>query len=164
MKCAAHPEVETNLRCSKCGQAICPQCLVQTPVGARCPDCAQLYRLPTFQVSTKYILRAMGSGLGMALVGGIVWGVIISSLDLFYLNLILAVGVGYVIGEVVSLSVNRKRGTRLAIIAGLALPLSYLVSIMPPWGSFLNPFSLTYLILDLVSIAAGIFVAVSRLR
>jgi len=100
----------------------------------------------------------------MALVGGIVWGIIISSLDLFYLNLILAVGVGYVIGEVVSLSVNRKRGTRLAIIAGLALPLSYLVSIMPPWGSFLNPFSLAYLILDLVSIAAGIFVAVSRLR
>ena len=164
MKCATHPEVETNLRCGKCDQAICPRCLVQTPVGARCPDCAKLYKLPTFQVSTKYIAIAIGSGLGMAIVCGIVWGVIISSLDLFYLNLILAVGAGYVIGEVVSLSVNRKRGTRLAIIAGLAVPLSYLVSIMPPWGSFFNPFSLTYLILDLVSIAAGIFVAITRLR
>ncbi len=35
MKCATHPEVDTNLRCGKCGKPICLRCLVQTPVGDR---------------------------------------------------------------------------------------------------------------------------------
>jgi len=59
MKCATHPQVETNLRCGKCGKLICPKCMIQTPVGARCLDCARLYKLPTYQVSTKYYLRAI---------------------------------------------------------------------------------------------------------
>ena len=76
MRCATHPEVETNLRCGKCGKPICPKCLVQTPVGARCSDCARLHKLPTYHVSTQYYLRAMGSGLGMAIACGVAWGII----------------------------------------------------------------------------------------
>ena len=38
--CADHPDVETRLRCSRCGRPICPRCSVRTPVGMRCPDCA----------------------------------------------------------------------------------------------------------------------------
>ena len=73
MRCAIHPEVETNLSCGKCGQPICPKCMVQTPVGARCPNCAKLYKLPTYRVSTGYYLRAIGTALGMAIVCGLVW-------------------------------------------------------------------------------------------
>ena len=157
MKCAYHPNVETNLKCGKCGKPICPKCLVQTPVGARCPDCAKLYRLPTYRVSTKYYLRAIGTGLGMAIVCGIVWGLIAGLVPFFYLNLLLAPGAGYAIGEVTSLSVNRKRGTRLAIIAGLAVVISYLVSIFfPLWG-------LRFSLFDILALALGIFVAVTRL-
>ena len=131
--------------------------MVQTPVGARCPDCAQLYKLPTYRVSTQYYLRAVGTGLGMAIVCGIVWGVLGRLLPFFFLNLFLAAGVGYVIGEVVSLSVNRKRGTGLAIVASLAVAISYLVSILLPWGFGFRLF-------DLLALALGIFVAVTRLR
>jgi len=130
---------------------------VQTPVGARCPDCARLYRLPTYQVSTKYYLRAVGTGLGMAIVCGIVWGVVGNFIPFFYLNLLIAPGIGYAIGEVVSLSVNRKRGTGLAVIAGSALVVSYLVSMFLPWG-------LRFGLFDLLALALGIFVAVTRLR
>ena len=35
MQCAAHPNVETELSCGKCGKAICARCLVHGPVGAR---------------------------------------------------------------------------------------------------------------------------------
>jgi len=157
MRCATHAEVETSLRCGKCGKPICPRCLVQTPVGARCPDCARLYRLPTYQVSTKYYLRAVGTGLGMAIVCGIAWGVVMRFVPLFYLNLLLAPGAGYAIGEVISRSVNRKRGTGLAVIAGSALVVSYLVSMFLPWG-------LRFGLLDLLALALGIFLAVSRLR
>jgi len=161
MRCAYHPDVETNLRCGKCGKAICPKCLVQTPVGARCPDCAKLYKLPTYRISTKYYLRAVGAGLGMAIVCGIVWGVIGRVVPFFYVNLLLAPGAGYAIGEVVSLSVNRKRGTRLAIVGGIAVAISYVVSILLlPFGFHLSLFH----ILDLLALALGIFIAVTRLR
>jgi len=74
-----------------------------------------------------------------------------------YLNLLLAPGVGYAIGEVVSLSVNRKRGTGLAIVASLAVAISYLIGILLPWGFGFRLF-------DLLALALGIFVAVTRLR
>ena len=107
VRCARHPDVETALRCGRCGIPICPRCMVQTPVGARCPKCAGLYKLPTFQVSGVYYLRAIGAALGMAVVIGILWGIFNNFVGFFFLNILLAAGVGYVIGEVVGLSVNR---------------------------------------------------------
>ncbi len=162
MKCAAHPRVETNLRCGKCGKPICPKCMVQTPVGARCPECARLYKLPTYRVSTAYYLRAAGTALGMAIVCGVIWGVVNLFLPFFFLNLLLGAGVGYAIGEVVSLAVNRKRGRGLAAVAGAGVAISYLVSIQP-WF-FGLPFGLFPILLALASVALGIFIAVTRLR
>ena len=159
MRCAYHPNVETNLRCGKCGKPICPKCMVQTPVGARCPDCAKLYKLPTYRVSAKYYLRAAGTALGMAIVCGIIWGIVMGFLP-FYLNLLLAAGAGYAIGEVVSLSVNRKRGTGLAVVGGIAVAISYFITF--PFGGF--PFSLFNVLYHLLALALGIFVAVTRLR
>jgi len=166
MRCAAHPEVETNLRCGKCGKLICPRCLVQTPVGARCPECARLYKLPTYRVSAQYYLRAIGAALGMVIVCGVVWGVVRNFLPFLFFNLLLGPGAGYAIGEVVSLSVNRKRGKGLAAVAGVGVAISYLVSIFLPLGlpfaSF--HFSLFGLIVDLAALVLGIFVAVIRFR
>jgi len=167
MRCATHPEIETNLRCAKCGKPICPKCLVQTPVGAKCQDCAGLSKLPTYHVSTKYYLRAVGTGLVIAIILGLVWGVVMSLVPFFYLKLLLAPGAGYAIGELVSLSVNRKRGTRLAVVAGVTVVISYFISnIRFSQGMILFSFSLSpfYLVLNLLALALGIFIAVSRLR
>lgn len=164
MRCATHPGVETGLRCSKCDKPICPRCMVSTPVGARCPQCARVNKLPTFQVPAKYMFRAIGSGLGIAIVSGVIWGVVSSVLPGLLFNLLLAAGVGYAIGEGISIAANRKRGTRLAIIATFAVLLSYLVSVLPPWGSLFSLFSLMSFIFGLVSIAVAIFVATGRLR
>ncbi len=161
MRCATHPEVETNLRCGKCDKLICPKCLVQTPVGARCRDCARLYKLPTYSVSAKYYLRAAGAGLGMAIVCGAVWGVIDLVIPFFSFNLLLAPAAGYAIGEVVSLSVNRKRGTRLAIVAGIAMAISYFVTFLFPGELPIGLFNILY---HLVALALGIFVTVTRVR
>jgi len=161
MKCAAHPNIETNLRCGKCGKPICPKCLVQTPVGARCRDCARLYKLPTYNVSLKFYLRAVGTALGMAIVCGVTWWVIGTFLPFYLLNLLLAAGAGYAIGEVIGISVNRKRGTGLAVVAGIAMVLCYLVNILSPGGL---PYGLFRIALDVVSVAVGVYIAVNRLR
>jgi hypothetical protein len=160
-RCARHPDVETSLRCGRCDTPICPRCLVQTPVGARCPTCARLYKLPTFRVSPAYYARAAGTALGMAAATGVVWGVINAFIGFFYLNLVLAAGVGYAIGEVVSLAVNRKRGRWLAAAGGTGMAAAYLVNIFT-FGTV--PFSPVRIILDLVSLGIGVYVAVIRLR
>ena len=160
MRCAYHPDVETSLGCGKCGKPICPKCLVQTPVGARCPECARLYKLPTYHVSTKYYLMAAGTALGMAIVCGLAWGAIAWAVPFFSLNLLLAPAAGYAIGEVVSLSVNRKRGRGLAIVGGIAVAISYSITYFfagLPSGLFI-------IIYHLIALALGIFIAVTRLR
>ena len=39
--CYRHPNRETGVSCSSCGRPICPDCMTPTPVGMRCPECAQ---------------------------------------------------------------------------------------------------------------------------
>ena len=39
--CYRHPNRETGVSCSNCGNPICPDCMTSTPVGMRCPDCAR---------------------------------------------------------------------------------------------------------------------------
>ena len=68
MRCEAHPDVETNLRCGKCDKPICPKCMVETPVGARCRECARINKLPTFQISSKQLLLSSCVGLLIAVV------------------------------------------------------------------------------------------------
>jgi len=162
MRCATHPDVETNLRCGKCGKAICLKCQVQTPVGVRCSDCAKVYKLPTFRVSAKHYLIAVGVGLGMAIVCGLAWGAIDWVIPFFSLNLLLAPAAGYAIGEVTSLSVNRKRGRWLAVVAGIAVVISYVITLLLFPGGL--PFGMINILYNLLALALGIFVAVTRLR
>jgi hypothetical protein len=106
----------------------------------------------------------------MAIVCGIIWGVIRNFSPFFYLNLLIGAGIGYAIGEVVSFSVNRKRGKGLATIAGIAVPISYLFSLWSVtllfgfpfgWGLRFSPLNIVF---DLIAVALGIWLAVTRLR
>jgi hypothetical protein len=164
MRCATHPDVDTNLRCGKCGKPICPKCLVQTPVGARCRDCARLQKLPTFHVTSSYYLRAIGAAVGMAFACGAAWWKINTLWLPIGLDFLLAAGFGYAIGEVVGRSVNRKRSRGLAITAGAGVALSFVISIFPPWGYWLVPRGGLDLALSLLAVALGVWVAVTRVR
>ncbi len=153
MYCDRHPKIETNLRCGKCEKPICSKCTVQTPVGARCADCAKLTRLPVFQVSIAGYLKAVGIGLGAAVILGIVWGLIVTYLEGFgYLLVLFA---GYVIGELVSRAVNRKRGIGLQLIAGDSVAVCYLIALA---------FGLEISLYGLIALGVGVFIAVSRFR
>lgn len=179
MECAYHPGVETYLRCGKCGKPICPRCMVQTPVGARCRECAQLRRLPTYDVSPRQYLVAAAMGVASALVGGTIWALLPLG---GYFSFIVAAALGYGIGELIGLAVNRRRGPGLQSIAALSTILSFLVSRLFPillsqvtLGVLAPPqmiFSLLYRILlaalmdpyAWIAVGIGVFVALSRLR
>ena len=70
--CADHPDVETRLRCSRCGRPICPRCGVRTPVGMRCPDCAGTRS--SVAANPAETLTAAAAGLAVATAAGLGWG------------------------------------------------------------------------------------------
>jgi hypothetical protein len=131
--------------------------MVQTPVGARCPKCANLSRVPTYCVSGIYYLRAVGAGLVLAVVGGILWGFLRAIPYASIFNFFIAAGVGYGIGEGISFAVNRKAGAGLSIIGGAAMVLSYFIS------SFFFGFGL-FSLFNILAVIVGVFVTVARLR
>jgi len=126
MQCATHPNVETELACGKCGKPICPRCLVYTPVGTRCRECANLRKLPQYNISPGHLLRAVGAALVAGALLGAIWAFLLGfSVGLF--SLLAGLGVGYCVGEAVSVAANRKVGTPLQAIAVAGVILAFVL-------------------------------------
>lgn len=155
--CYWHPDVETGLSCSRCGKHICPQCMVQAPVGIRCRECGRAVKMPTYDVRPTFYARAVGVAAGVAIGGGIIWAVLIALLGgIPFVPSLIGIGVGYAAGELISLSVNRKRSMGLAWLAGGSVVAAFLISwLASPFG-----FSLW----GLLFIILGVFLAVQKLR
>ena len=127
MQCATHPDTETGLACGKCGKPICPRCLYHTPVGARCRECANIRRLPQYQISAPYLLRGAGAALAAGLILGGIWGLFLPFGGFLFFLLLVGLGLGYGVGEAVSVATNRKAGPPLQAIAAAGVVLAYLV-------------------------------------
>jgi hypothetical protein len=112
--CTYHPDVQTGLRCTRCGKPICPKCGVRTPVGLRCPDCAGVRGLPTIRTSPNVLLRAGAAALAVAAVVTLMW--YLWPDWKFYLSLALGFGVA----ESMAYVARGKRGADLQIV-GLAI-------------------------------------------
>jgi uncharacterized membrane protein len=102
----------------------------------------------------------MGAGVVLAGVTGFLWGLLF--FDLLRLPLlpwVAAIGIGYLIGEGISASVNRKRGRYLQYIAGAGMGLSFVVAglVSPP--VFVYTF---HNLLFLAVLVIGVFVATGR--
>ena len=164
MGCVCGSGQETTLRCSKCDRPICSKCMVQTPVGARCPECARLYKLPTYSVSSGYYLRAVVISLVLAVAIGFVWGLAAKKVPLFDLNLLLGPALGYIVGLLTSLVVNRKRSVWLAVIGASGVVVGYAVNILPRLDIFIADLHLQFILFNLLALAIGIYFAVNHLR
>lgn len=126
--CARHPQVETALRCGRCGTLICPRCLVQSPVGSRCPACANVSKIPTLDVKPLFALRGLAAAVATGLAVGGVWGFITSGRGGFagFFIIFIAMGIGYAMAEAISIATNRKLGTALQACAIAGCVLAYL--------------------------------------
>jgi hypothetical protein len=105
MHCVNHPNVETYLRCNKCGRPICVRCAVQTPVGYRCKDCVHVQQRAFYaDFRSAHYLVAAAVALPLALVAG--W--LIPSLGWYAIVLGPLAGGG--IAEAVRWAIRRRRG------------------------------------------------------
>ena len=124
--CARHPQVETPLRCGRCDTPICPRCLVQTPVGARCRDCAGVRRIPTYNLSPVMLARGLGAAIGSGLVIGGAWGYLLGGVGGFgFFSFFIGLAIGWAISESISQATNKRMGPPLAAMAVLAAVICY---------------------------------------
>ena len=157
--CARHPNVETLLSCGRCDTPICPKCVVITDVGGRCPDCAPRRRLPQFEVGPLHLLRGAAAALVAGGVFGLAWGLLLPG-DYGFFTILIGAGVGYGVGETVSLATNRKSGPALQIAAGLGVLLAYVIRNLLSVEKVLPAEDL----FGYVAAAVGVIVASGRLR
>ena len=157
--CAKHSETPTNLRCSRCDKLVCPECMVQAPVGIRCREHGQPTKLPTYDVSTGFIARGVAAGVGIGILGGLILGLAGAFTNLFFIPYVFTlamVGLGYLVGEGISRATNRKRGQPLIVAAVVGVVLAFVV-VVAFTGLQLNPF-------DLIALGIALFLAIQRVR
>ncbi len=170
--CLKHPKVSTNLRCASCGVPICPRCLVQTPVGAKCRQCGLARGGVLFSPSPLQALAACGAGL----LAGSVVGLGVQWLGLF--GIFLALAYGPFAGEMIMRAGGRKRGLRMQIIAGAGMGVGALATrllmaaVTLPSVPGHPPFGVFDVLLDLVTptpfpamaLVVAIAAAIGRIR
>jgi hypothetical protein len=105
--CYRHPDRETAVSCANCGRPICPDCMVQAPVGIKCPECARQPRSALVRLRPNRAARAVAAAAGAgALMGfGIV---VLQGVGLFF-ALILGYLIGIAMGELVLAASGRFR-------------------------------------------------------
>ena len=141
--------------------------MVHTPVGYRCKDCARVRPPPTFDVNSVYLARAIGASAALGAAGGIMFK-LLSLLPFLavgggrlggvsFWQAIAFAGIGYMIGEGVSIAVNRKRGRNLKLVASAGVFLAYVVSIWLLSLSGVGPSSSLFL-----GLIVGFYIAIRR--
>jgi len=171
--CPRHPKIRTALRCASCGTLICPECMVSTPVGAKCGDCASQRSNRLFTLTPLRALLVCLTGAALGAVAG--WGVEF----LGFFIIFAAVAYGSFAGEMMLRAAGRKRGIGMEIIAGASMFIGAIAGrlivaavVLSAPGQVRPPLGIFYVIADLVSptpipviaLAVAVAAAVSRIR
>lgn len=141
LTCANHPDVETSLRCNRCGKPICAKCAVRTPTGYRCKECVRAHQQSfdsAFNTARWYdhliallvpAVLSLVVSIGVAFLTLFVWGLIV---------LILAPSAGELIVRLTQAALHRRRSRTIYWLAAAgvvlgALPVSLFMLITGGW-------------------------------
>ena len=181
-ECPRDSGVQTNLRCARCDEPICPRCMVYAPVGSKCPDCASIGGPQIFKVTQGDLIRigilggaaAIGLGLVAAVVLTTLW-----SLDILqgttYTVWLIVVGVAQFAGalgvsQAMFLIGGRKYSTSLRIMAAVLGLVFYVAEVMfvqmigQLFPTLLLSSSIVVHLPGLIGFAFGIYYAMQRFR
>jgi hypothetical protein len=164
LPCANHPKEMTLVRCGRCEKPICVRCMVDTPVGKKCPDCAR-NRNHITESTPRHVLLAFLAATAVAVPAG--W--VLHQLPMI---IVLAFIYGGLVAEVALRAGQRRRSLAMQVAAGLAALIGGLVgsavilphggeeavsAVMFVWPLVYSPFSLAVTVI-------GVVAAVSRVR
>ncbi len=76
--CYRHPKVTTYVSCSRCGKPICPDCMLEAPVGFQCAECFY----PTGRGGSMRAPESMARAVPIAIGIAAVWTLALAALAL----------------------------------------------------------------------------------
>jgi hypothetical protein len=156
VECPRDPGVETALRCSRCERPICPRCLIQSPVGARCRDCARMVKSPVYTLSSASIARAAGASMIGGVVMGLIWGLVLLPFTFGFFSIFLGAGLGYAFTRALEVATGRKRGP---VVVSFAI-----AGICVAWGMTLLFIPMRVALYGLVAAGIAAYLAYQNLR
>ena len=156
VECPRNPGVETALRCSRCEEPICPKCLIQTPVGARCRPCARIAKSPVYTLTTGGYVRAGSVSLVGGLVMGLIWIFVLRPFSIGFFSIFIGAGLGYGFTRAMDFATGRKRGPAVVAfaIAGIGIAWAMQFLFLPA----------QFVLYGLVAVGVGVYFAYQQLR
>jgi hypothetical protein len=126
--CYRHPDVETGLRCNRCGKPICPKCAQRTPVGFRCPDCIREQEDKFYTGTNTDYLIAVVIALPLSLIAAGLYVFILSMIGFWgwIIGFFVAPAVAGFIAEAVRRGVGKRRSRYLGWVVAACLILATL--------------------------------------
>jgi hypothetical protein len=156
VQCARDPGVETALRCSRCETPICPRCLVQSPVGARCKDCARIMKNPLYKLSGGQLVRAVIAALVLGVVMGLIWLFVLLPFSYGFLSIFLGLGLSWVFTKAMDIATRRKRGPVVVTLA--------ITGMLVAWGMLLLFLPFAVAAPGLLAVGVGAYLAYQNLK
>ncbi|HVG97017.1 MAG TPA: hypothetical protein VNK05_08955 [Chloroflexota bacterium] len=112
-RCTIHPDRETYVACGRCERPFCPECLIQTPAGQRCYECAGVRR----DYAQRAFVRRLAQAFGVIALGGGIAAVLPGIIFVLFAGLI----AGGAAGQGLSPLVNRRTRRRIYLLGLLVL-------------------------------------------
>lgn len=130
VSCPRDPSVETALRCSRCETPICPKCLIQTPVGARCRDCARISKSPVYTVDSTTMVRAGVAAVVGGIAMGLIWGLVLLPFSVGFFSIFVGAGLGYAFTRMMEFATGRKRGPVIVAFAIFGIGIAWAMQLL----------------------------------
>ena len=149
--CANHPQETTFVRCGRCDKPICVRCMVDTPVGKKCRECAR-NRTHVSESTAGQVAAAFLIATAVAIPAGLV----LAEIPILILPSVIY---GYVVGEAALRGGRRSRSLAVQVVTGIAA----LIGAVLGFGVFGGASAATF-VFPLVAVVIGVMTAVSRVR
>ena len=154
--CPRDPGVQTALRCSRCEKPICPKCMIQTPVGARCRECARIAKSPVYTMTNGAMARAATASVVGGVVMGLIWGFVLLPFSIGFLSIFVGAGLGYAFTRMMEFATGRKRGPMVVGFAIFGIAIAWSMQLL-----FVEPRVALY---GLVAAGVAVYFAYQNLR
>jgi hypothetical protein len=130
--------------------------MVQSPVGAKCRDCAKALRSPIYVLKTGQLARAAAASVIGGILMGIVWVLVLLPFTVGFFSIFVGAGLGWVFTRLLQYATNNKRGPVVVgfAVAGIALA----------WAMQLFFVPIRVALFGLVAVGVGVYWAYQNLR
>ncbi len=148
--------METALRCSRCESPICPRCLVQSPVGARCKDCARVLRSPIYKLNSSQMVRGILAAVVGGVIMGLIWYFVLLPFSYGFLSIFVGAGLAWVFTKLMNFATGLKRGPTVVALASAGIVIA--------WSFQLLFLPLQFAMYGLLAVGIGIYLSYQNLR